>query len=76
MTSRARAVFAAGVDIALHCNGDLSEARPVLDATPELAGAALCRADAALKIVAARAEPFDAAQGRARLQVIWPALAA
>lgn len=74
--TRARAVFAAGVDIALHCNGDLSEARPVLDATPELAGAALCRADAALKIVAARAEPFDAAQGRARLQVIWPALAA
>ena len=27
--TRARAVFAAGLDIALHCNGDLAEARAV-----------------------------------------------
>ena len=41
---RARAAFAAGVDIALHCNGDLSESRAVVEATPELTGRSLERA--------------------------------
>ena len=36
--ARTRAAFAAGVDIALHCNGDLAEARPVAEAAPPLAG--------------------------------------
>ena len=56
-----RAVFAAGLDIALHCNGDLTEARAVAEATPELAGASLRRAEAALKRVAGGPQPFDAA---------------
>src|SRR5260370_610188 len=42
--SRAAALFAAGLDMALHCNGDLAEANAVAAATPELAGASLRRA--------------------------------
>ena len=45
---RAAACFAAGVDIALHCNGVLDEARAVADASPVLGGEALARAKAAL----------------------------
>jgi beta-N-acetylhexosaminidase len=56
--NRARAIFAAGLDLVLHCNGDLNEARAVASAAPELAGEALRRAEAAL--AARRApEPFD-----------------
>jgi beta-N-acetylhexosaminidase len=56
---RAAAAFAAGVDIALHCNGDLSEAREVASVSPPLAGAPLRRARAALERIAGGAEPFD-----------------
>ncbi len=45
---RAAAVIEAGLDIVLHCNGDLEEARAVASATPILSGASLRRADAAL----------------------------
>ncbi len=31
---RAKAIFAAGLDLVLHCNGDLDEARAVSSATP------------------------------------------
>jgi len=68
---RARAVFAAGVDIALHCNGDLSEGRPVAEATPELTGRALERAEAALATIAAGPKPFDVERGRAELAGMW-----
>ncbi|MGP8192777.1 MAG: beta-N-acetylhexosaminidase [Methylovirgula sp.] len=44
---RAAAAFAAGIDIALHCNGDLVEARAVAAAAPVLAGESLARAEAA-----------------------------
>jgi beta-N-acetylhexosaminidase len=64
---RAAAVFAAGVDIALHCNGDLAEAGPVASASPELTGRSLERAERALATVAGGAEPFDVEQARARL---------
>jgi beta-N-acetylhexosaminidase len=66
---RARAAFAAGVDIALHCNGELAEAREVAEASPELEGAARRRAEAALARVAAPA-PFDVAEGRAALAAL------
>jgi beta-N-acetylhexosaminidase len=65
--SRAAGVFAAGLDIALHCNGDLAEARPVAEATPELTGASLRRAEAALATIAGGAQPFDVEAGRAEL---------
>lgn len=72
---RTRAAFAAGVDIALHCNGDLSEARAVAEASPELSGRSLARARAALGLIAGGARPFDAARGRAALAALWPELA-
>jgi beta-N-acetylhexosaminidase len=68
--ARARAAFAAGVDIALHCNGDLAEARAVVAETPELKGEALRRAEAALKCVAGGPKAFDAAAGRAELEAL------
>ncbi len=49
---RAGAVIEAGLDIVLHCNGDLDEARAVASGAPVLAGAALRRAEAALAAIA------------------------
>jgi beta-N-acetylhexosaminidase len=63
---RAEAAFAAGVDIALHCNGVMEEARPVAEASPRLEGKALDRARAALARITAPLD-FDAAEARARL---------
>jgi beta-N-acetylhexosaminidase len=73
---RARDVFAAGLDIALHCNGDLDESRAVAEATPELAGDARARAETALGRVARGPEPFDPEAGWAKLAKFWPGLAA
>jgi beta-N-acetylhexosaminidase len=75
-SDRAAGVFSAGLDIALHCNGDLAEARPVAAATPVLAGRSLARAHNALKRAADGAQPFDAEAGLARLTALWPALTA
>ena len=36
---RAAAIFDAGLDIVLHCNGELEEARAVASASPPLSGA-------------------------------------
>ena len=55
---RAAAVIDAGLDIVLHCNGDLAEARAVASAAPVLAGASLRRAKAALAAIAPP-EAFD-----------------
>lgn len=65
---RAEAVFAAGCDVALHCNGRMEEMRPVADAAPALAGDALRRADVALGRLRHTPEPFDPAEARARLE--------
>jgi len=67
---KTRAIFAAGLDIVLHCNGDLAEAREVVAQTPELKGEALRRAEAALKCVAGGPQAFDAATGRAELEAL------
>jgi beta-N-acetylhexosaminidase len=64
--ARTRETLAAGVDIALHCNGDLAEAEGVAKAAPPLAGKALRRAEAALATIAAP-EPLDVAASRAAL---------
>src|ERR1700744_788879 len=45
IAERTRAVFAAGCDIALHCNGKLDEMHEVARQTPELSGKALERAN-------------------------------
>jgi beta-N-acetylhexosaminidase len=66
---RARAIFAAGLDLALHCNGVLDEARAVASAAPELSGDALRRAEAALAALRAP-EPFDRDEAEAKLAAI------
>ncbi len=53
---RARAIIGAGLDLILHCNGDLHEARAVATAASELSGAPLRRAETAL---AARRPPLS-----------------
>jgi beta-N-acetylhexosaminidase len=60
---RARAAIAAGCDLVLHCNGDMSEMTAVAAEVPDLAGEAARRALAAL---AKRKAPaaFDVASGR------------
>ncbi|PPQ36375.1 beta-N-acetylhexosaminidase [Rhodoblastus acidophilus] len=68
---RTRKCFAAGLDLALHCNGDLAEAREVAEAAPDLAGKALDRVQAARAAVArerARGlQHFDAEEARRTL---------
>jgi beta-N-acetylhexosaminidase len=49
LRSRAEAAFDAGIDLALHCNGDLAEAAAVAEAAPVLAGVSLARASRARK---------------------------
>ena len=41
--ARARQAFAAGCDVALHCNGDLAEMSAIVAATPRLSEAAMMR---------------------------------
>ncbi|MDB5641923.1 MAG: beta-N-acetylhexosaminidase [Hyphomicrobiales bacterium] len=67
-TDRTTALFAAGADMALHCNGDLTEARQVAAASPELDGRAAERAAAALALIAPAPKPFDPVDARAKLQ--------
>jgi beta-N-acetylhexosaminidase len=57
--ARAEGLFAAGVDIALHCNGDLAEAAGVVAGTPQLQGKALARAEAAFAKLGANAPHGD-----------------
>ena len=73
LATRARAAFAAGLDIALHCNGDLTEARAVAEGAPELAGHSLRRAEAALARIAGGPQSFDVEAGRAELTAMTPA---
>jgi beta-N-acetylhexosaminidase len=65
--ARARDTLAAGVDIALHCNGDLAEAEAVAKVAPPLSGKALRRAEDALAQIAAGPQPLDVAASRAAL---------
>jgi beta-N-acetylhexosaminidase len=69
IAERTRAVFAAGCDVVLHCNGKLDEMHQVAGETPELSGKALERARRAL---AARKAPlaFDRTAARAELDAL------
>ncbi|GJE43543.1 beta-N-acetylhexosaminidase [Methylobacterium soli] len=66
--ARAEAAFTAGIDVALHCNGEAQEMRAVAEGTPELAGAALRRAEAALARIAPECAAFDVREARARFE--------
>ena len=62
---RTEALFAAGCDIALHCNGIMEEAEAVASAAPVLAGRALERAERALsrlKLPQSMFDPVEAAK--------------
>jgi beta-N-acetylhexosaminidase len=69
IAERTRAIFAAGCDVVLHCNGKLDEMREVAAETPELSGIALQRARRAL---ASRKppQPFDRQAARAELDAL------
>jgi beta-N-acetylhexosaminidase len=69
IAERTRAVFAAGCDVVLHCNGKLDEMHQVAGETPELSGEAMERARRAL---AARKPPqaFDRTAARAQLDAL------
>ena len=69
LAERTRAIFAAGNDIVLHCNGKLDEMRNVARETPELSGKALERA---FKALASRKapKPFDRVAARAELDAL------
>ena len=71
--TRAERAIAAGCDVVLHCNGDLSEARPVAGGAPELSGAALARAARALDCVRSCA-PLDEVAARATRDIYQQAL--
>ncbi|MDB5648820.1 MAG: beta-hexosaminidase [Hyphomicrobiales bacterium] len=66
-SARCEALFAAGVDVALHCNGTLAEAREVAAATPILAGKAADRAEAALARIVAPTRLTSPVDARAEL---------
>jgi beta-N-acetylhexosaminidase len=69
IAERTRAIFAAGCDVVLYCNGKLEEMRDVASQTPELSGKALQRARAALASRKA-ARLFDRAAARAELDAL------
>jgi beta-N-acetylhexosaminidase len=69
IAERTRAIFAAGCDMVLHCNGNFDEMRDVARETPELSGKALERAKRAL---ASRGAPqaLDRQAARAELDAL------
>ena len=71
--ARAAAIIDAGLDIVLHCNGELDQARAVASATPQLTGSSLRRAEAALAAISAP-QPFDVEKGERRLAAIMAEL--
>ena len=66
---RAAAVIEAGLDIVLHCNGDLEEASAVASAAPVLSGASLRRAKAAEAAIRTP-QRFDVEHGEQELAAI------
>jgi beta-N-acetylhexosaminidase len=64
--ARAEAVFAAGSDIALHCNGKMPEMEAVAAGSPRLTAAAKARFDRAIAITRTQA-PFSMADAEACL---------
>jgi beta-N-acetylhexosaminidase len=66
---RAAAIFGAGCDIVLHCNGRIEEMRAIAGAAPVLAGEAGERAARALQM-RTMPLPFDRQAGRAELVVL------
>ena len=68
------AVIDAGLDIVLHCNGNLEEGRAVASATPVLAGASLRRAKVAEASIKTP-QPFDLERSEREIAAITAELA-
>jgi len=64
VSEKASRAIAAGVDLVLHCNGDLDEMRELAGVAPELAGRTLQRCERGL-VHRRPAEPLDEAAARA-----------
>jgi len=62
MGENTAAAFAAGCDLALHCNGDMREMRVVAANSPLLTGKSADRAKKALDRIAGEGKPFDVAK--------------
>ena len=75
VAERTRAIFAAGCDLVLHCNGSMDEMRHVAREAPELSGKALDRARHALASRKA-AVPFDRGAARTELDALIDRLGA
>jgi beta-N-acetylhexosaminidase len=73
VSERTRAIFAAGCDMVLHCNGKLEEMRDVADQSPDLSGKALQRARHALD-TRKPPLPFDRMAARAELDALMDRL--
>ncbi|THD54470.1 MAG: beta-N-acetylhexosaminidase [Bradyrhizobium sp.] len=69
IAERTRAIFSAGCDVVLHCNGRFDEMREVAAETPELSGKALDRARRALASRRAP-QPFDRRAARTELDAM------
>ena len=72
---KAEALFAAGVDIALHCNGERDEAEAVADASPVLSGNAASRVARALAAIGKPRSAFDPVDAAAQLDRLLAATA-
>ena len=66
--ARAESAIAAGCDVALHCNGDLSEMEAAASGVPKLEGAALARFQRAFAVTR-RNEPFPEDEAIASLEL-------
>ena len=65
-----KAAFAAGCDLALHCNGKMDEMRAVAAESPPLDGKAAERAKKALDRIAGGAKPLDVAEAWSRFSAM------
>ena len=70
---RTRAIFAAGCDIVLHCNGDMAQMQAVASASPTLSGKAAKRAEQAMS-GAGETDSTDEASARAEFADLMAAL--
>ena len=70
---RTRAIFGAGCDVVLHCNGDMGEMQAVVGETPELSGKALERAERAM-VGAGVTDNLDEKDVRAEFEDLMGAL--
>lgn len=68
VADRARGALRAGCDLALHCNGSLSEMKEIAAIVPELSGKSLARTQAAEKLLRVQPRPVRVAEASRRLE--------